>query len=734
MVGALIFSWAVGVVGLPAAATAGAAAAQCAPVPVGAGELNAAFSRPGLGATAVQEGYGGGDYQHAYALPDGRVLWLFQDLHFSNDEQLGLTDAAHNAGLIQSGGCWEILGGRGLDVVGDDLTVDSRRWFWPLDGEVGRDGDLWIFFAEMDNPNGNGAAAGAVPVGTWLARLDPETLHVESFERAPDGSARLFGWSVVSDDRWSYLFGYCNRQFANGDGALSGFDASCTPHTFLARVPLGDFLASPTYWNGSGWTASPAAAAPVSTRATANPMSVAWYGDTWVSVTKVDDWWGRYIQVDRAPSPQGPWTTVQSIDTLGMRRCGECGIYSAFLMPGLDPSGHVTVAVSNGAPYARWRADASLYRPSFLSIDVPDPAAPVGSVPRFPTPDGDAGFLAVDPVRLVDTRAGSGGMARLSAGSVARLDLNSFAPAGASAVALNLTATRSGDGYVTAYPCSGALPATSNLNPATGRDVTNAAIVPLGGGEVCFFSSADTDLLVDLNGWLAPSAPVGLQPVAPRRLVDTRSGLGGTTRLAAEQTIVVQAVPADSAATAVQLNLTAVDPAADGFVTAWPCGGPLPVVSNLNPSAGVTRPNLVNVRVGMQGDVCIYTKQATDLLVDVLAEFQPGAAARFAPVAPQRILDSRQEPRPGVAGQAVAVALGSVAAAQVNVTVTEPSAAGYAAVYPCLASPLPTSSNLNFGMGESTANAGVMQPGRGYGCVWTSTAADVVVDIVGVWS
>ena len=61
-------------------------------------------------------------------------------------------------------------------------------------------------------------------------------------------------------------------------------------------------------------------------------------------------------------------------------------------------------------------------------------------------------------------------------------------------------------------------------------------------------------------------------------------------------------------------------------------------------------------------------------------------------------------------------------------------AAGYATVYPCLSSALPTASNLNFAAAESTANGGVMQHGRGYGCVWTSVAAEVVVDVFGVWS
>ena len=118
-------------------------------------QLDAAFATPGLGATATQQGYGGGDYPHAYPLPDGRVFWMFQDLHFSNDENLrndnavdiangSATNAAHNAGIIQQGDCFTIVGDRPRDLIGDDLTIDSRTWFWPMDGEVGIDGNLWI--------------------------------------------------------------------------------------------------------------------------------------------------------------------------------------------------------------------------------------------------------------------------------------------------------------------------------------------------------------------------------------------------------------------------------------------------------------------------------------------------------------------------------------------------------------------------------------------------------------
>ena len=165
------------------------------------------------------------------------------------------------------------------------------------------------------------------------------------------------------------------------------------------------------------------------------------------------------------------------------------------------------------------------------------------------------------------------------------LDLRNRIPADATAVALNLTTDRSGAGWVRAFPCNAPEPSTSNVNPAIGRVVTNAAIVPVGDGLICFTSLTTTDLIVDLNGWLTTLSPAGLVTVN-RRLADTRTGEGGVSRLSAGDTIEVAVTTAGSSTTAVALGVTAVDPSIAGFVTAWPCGGIRPVVSNLNPEAG----------------------------------------------------------------------------------------------------------------------------------------------------
>jgi hypothetical protein len=718
-------------------------AAGCGTGALSESELDAAFGPPGLGATATVQGFGGGDYPHAYPMPDGRILWLFQDLHFSNDDNLfndvpggSPTNAAHNAGLVQQGRCWTVLGSRGRDLIGDARTIDSRTWFWPMDGEIGPDGNLWLFVVEMFHPNGQGASTGARPVRTWLAILDRTTFQQLYFEPAADDSTKLYGWSVVSTDRWSYLYSHCYRQFVNPVAGIGAFDQTCMPHTYLARVPRGQLADRPEYWTGSGWSADPNAAASVLSRNVANPMSVQWFGDVFVSVTKENEWWGSRLIVDRAPAPQGPWSTVTTRSVLGDMKCSTCGNYGAFLFPWLDDHGRMTVALSSGGDFDLWRANASIYRPTFHTFPVPGAPSPLAAAtpPAFTAGPAVSGFVPVEPERLVDTRQSGQPFDRLGAGEQSVLDLTSRRPVGATAVVVNLATDRSdADGWVRLWPCNATEPGTANVNPIAGQVVSNAATVPLGDGRVCIRSHAATDLIIDLNGWLAPSADAGLVPVV-RRLADTRSGFGGASRLGAGGTMSLAVTTPGSNVRAVVLTVTAVDPGANGYVTVWPCGSTQPFVANLNPIAGITRPNVAHVRVGADGRVCFYSDGATDLVVDQLAEFRAGTGARYAAITPQRLLDTRVDARPAHASNnALVVPLGDVVAAQVNLTATNTSGPGFLTAYPCLSQVWPGTANGNFATADTASSAALLVPSRGYGCVFSSTPTDVVVDLAGIW-
>ena len=78
-------------------------------------------------------------------------------------------------------------------------------------------------------------------------------------------------------------------------------------------------------------------------------------------------------------------------------------------------------------------------------------------------------------------------------------------------------------------------------------------------------------------------------------------------------------VPSD--ATAVVLNVTVDGAEGTGFVTVFPCGGALPLASNVNYVANQTVANAVTVAVGVVGRVCVYTSAAAHLIVDTNAAF-----------------------------------------------------------------------------------------------------------------
>ena len=70
---------------------------------------------------------------------------------------------------------------------------------------------------------------------------------------------------------------------------------------------------------------------------------------------------------------------------------------------------------------------------------------------------------------------------------------------------------------------------------------------------------------------------------------------------------------------AVVLNVTAVNPTGNSYLTVFPDGAGQPLASDLNFSAGQTVPNLVVVRVGSNGVVDIFNAAgATDVIADVV--------------------------------------------------------------------------------------------------------------------
>ena len=380
--------------------------------------------------------------------------------------------------------------------------------------------------------------------------------------------------------------------------------------------------------------------------------------------------------------------------------------------------------------------------PSSPPLSTPPPSTPPPSTPPPSTPPPSSissvsapPIVTVDPTRVYDSRSTPGGR---PAGSVTEVAVTGRAgvPSDAEGVVLNVTAVNArAPGYLTVFPCGAALPDASNLNYAAAQTIPNSVIAKVGaGGRVCVFTSAQADLLVDVNGSLPAGSDVN--PLDPSRLYDSRTGDG--PRPDGSVTVVQVAgrggVPAD--ATTAVLNVTALDASVPGYMTVFPCGTAPPDASNLNFPIGATIANSVIAKLDAAGKVCVFTSGSAGLLVDV-GGYISGASG-YSGLTPRRLYDSRPSGQVRAAGSITEIDVygsGAVPAGSptvvLNVTAVGALAAGYMTVFPCGASP-PDASNLNFSAGQTIPNSVVAKVGAGGKvCVFTSAPAHLLVDVGG---
>lgn len=380
-------------------------------------------------------------------------------------------------------------------------------------------------------------------------------------------------------------------------------------------------------------------------------------------------------------------------------------------------------------------------------------------------------FAPLVPARLLETRSGLGmltidhafqGIGVVPARSVVELPVagRGGVALDAATASLNVTVTEpQGDGFVTVYPCGGAVPLASNLNYRTGQTVANAVTTRVGtGGKVCLYTQASTHLVVDVNGFI-PESISSLVSVLPARLLETRPGSStvdhvseGGGLVPASTIVDVPVVGRGGVATdaaTVSLNVTVTEPQGPGFITVFPCGAAVPLASNVNFQVGQTIANAVTARVGAGGKVCFFTNNATHLVVDVNA-FVPDTVTSMASVLPARLLETRSGPNlltvdgrfqgvgPVVGGGVVELPVAGrggvdvdASTVSLNVTVTEPTTAGFVTVFPC-GNFIPISSSVNYTAGATVANSVISGIGTdGKVCLYTSSSTHLVVDVNG---
>jgi hypothetical protein len=275
------------------------------------------------------------------------------------------------------------------------------------------------------------------------------------------------------------------------------------------------------------------------------------------------------------------------------------------------------------------------------------------------------------PARLFDSRTQThtsdltAGPSRLEANETVHIQVGTQAVA----VALNVVVVNmAAPGFLAAYPSGWAAPGqVASLNTdAPGQTRSNLVVVPVGAdGSIDIHVSAAADVVVDQVGAFYPrignNPQFGnLEPIAPRRVLDSRTCLGLTTcsgaPLAANGWTTVdfagvadpddpgRTVPDD--AIGVALSVTVDQPDGRGYLAAVPADFAGNDPSALNYEANQSATTLALVAL-TSGRAKFRTSRNAHLQIDVLGWFRgvhpiDDPFGQFVPVAPSRLVDTRE--------------------------------------------------------------------------------------------
>lgn len=395
-----------------------------------------------------------------------------------------------------------------------------------------------------------------------------------------------------------------------------------------------------------------------------------------------------------------------------------------------------------------------------LTLDVSNAVAantPVTLVAHNATNPTTPGSYQLSVATSADTEpAASSAYAITSPPTVSAVSPSSGPPGGGTDV------TVSGQGFsgATAVHFGGAAAQFTLVGPTTITTVSPATTQP---GLV--------DVTVTANGVTSAASaadeftytqPAGYVPLAtPRRLFDSRSGEGDATQGGSGPLVpggIVSVTVAGevglpaSGVGAVALNVTAVGPAGDGNLRAYPDAAgngqtPAPGIATINYLPGQTVADFDVLAIPSDGKVDLATfGSPTNALLDVVGYFAAGSGYTAA-AAPTRITDTRvgyggpQGPLAANTVYPIAVPTNVVPAdattVAISVSAVTPAGVGNLRVYPDVdgsgTTAPPGASTLNYDPHETTDNFALVQlPGDREIDLYSATSAtNVTIDVLG---
>lgn len=250
-------------------------------------------------------------------------------------------------------------------------------------------------------------------------------------------------------------------------------------------------------------------------------------------------------------------------------------------------------------------------------------------------------LVSLAPIRLLDTRVTADPVRPGEQRTVSLVAAG--VPSDALAAVVSVTGIGQA-GWWAAWQSNSAWPGTSVVTVATtGGAATATAVVRLTAGTMLVSSNVGGDVVIDVSGYFtgasaADSSDGLFVPIRPTRLLDTRDVPGPVGLVVGGTSVAPSTYPFDRlSASSVAVNITAVGPVGQGFLTAYPASTQRPVVATA--SVGQGQLLATGSIVGTSGDgFSVYSMVSTQLVVDLSGYFLGTPVPAVAQPAPFQLL------------------------------------------------------------------------------------------------
>ena len=298
-------------------------------------------------------GWVAGDNDKSVRLPDGSVLWLFND---SWSEKLNFYSNIPGGGHFLRN-CAVHQVGTNLYTLSQStffVSTNPANLFWIGDAVI-ESNKVKVLLSEIN-------ATAIARVGTAIGTLALPSLALESITPIPATGADDYNQVLDGRDGFYYIYWSTNT-------SINPFFAP-TNRVSVARVPVGLLAENSAwrFWNGSVWQTNHLQVAPLTNLV--SPWSFTQLGPSNFACVYMPPL-SLTIMAQFARSPMGPWTQPISIFTID----GEWGElnYMPNICAGTGADGIYTIGYSdNGSPsdLVKVANDRSYYDPHFIKVNL----------------------------------------------------------------------------------------------------------------------------------------------------------------------------------------------------------------------------------------------------------------------------------------------------------------------------------------------------------------------------